>query len=307
LKLKTLAELAAVGAFLIVVLQYMKVEPNAIDELPSLIQDAANKDVAELKLEVDEESYLKNGSIAYPMYKAAMAISYGPDKSDALEKAATVAVKEKDYKLAILAATNITYSPDMNKSLTKIAESAILDKGTVGYAIVAAEYISYSPDKTKVLQKITKVYEHIANGGDISDPSLFEKSGIDAYKEIFIFADSSAYIGLSSKEAKEFTESWLATRNHKDFLLFKQVFIFADSSAYLGKNTEESLEFALSWIDEYSEKDFSVFRETFIFANSGAYLDLDEPEAIKFAFKKVHESKAANKSSKADAEKRAAS
>jgi len=295
LKLKTLAEIAAVGALILAVLQYMKIEPNAIDELPSALQDVANSDVKKIELTLDENEYASNSSIAYALYKAAQGITYTAERNDALEKAVAAALEENDYKLSIQAAREISYSLDMNRVLSMIASKALRERDSVGYAIVAAEFISYSTDKTKTLQKIIAVYEYLAEGGSIDDMPIENNDSLDIYKEIFVFADSDAYLGMNSSEAKDFVDDWLKNRNYQDFLLFKEVFIFSDSSAYLGKNTKSAMEFALSWLEHYTESDFEIFKEAFIFADSSAYLGMNAENATEFAISKVREHKAANK------------
>jgi hypothetical protein len=293
--LKTLAEIAAVIACIIVGLQYLKIEPNALDELPDNIIEIASSNVQALSFKIDENKYINNSSKAYPMYKAAKAISYRPDRDKALEKAVAIAIIELDYKLAILAASNIEYRPDKDRVLSSIALEALTDPDNTGYSVAAAELIEYSPDRTEVINEIIKVYDHVATGGSVDDISLSKKVGIDFYKEVFKFADSSAYIALSSEQAKVFADNWLKTQTYEDFLLFKKVFVFADSSAYLSKDSQESLDFSLKWLKEFNSKDFEVFRESFIFADSSAYMDMDTKNAIKFAFSKVYEQKEANK------------
>ena len=89
-------------------------------------------------------------------------------------------------------------------------------------------------------------------------------------------------------------------------MIFKDVFIFADATEYLGKDTNGAKEFALNWIDkEYTEEDFIYFKEIFNFADATAYMNMNTKDAETYALNKLDErlKKIANNRLEVDAPK----
>lgn len=124
-----------------------------------------------------------------------------------------------------------------------------------------------------------------------TDTQKPEHNELTYFKKVFIFADTIAYLDMTTSEAKKFADWWMKQNySHEQFELFKSVFIFADTVAYLDKNTDKAKEFALNWIDKkYTKKDFSYFKETFIFADATAYMNMSTKDAEVYALKKLKE------------------
>jgi hypothetical protein len=298
LKLRTLAEIATIVTVIIVILQYLKVEPNVLDHLTETVKKQATSDLETVEVEIKEADYLSKNSLAFSVYKAALLIPYSSDKSIALNNAVDAAIDENDFKLAIAAANSIPYASDKSIALKKIAYKAMEKKETLNFSIIAADLIPYASDKSEVLGNISKSYELIKSGGKLSEfltQMNKPKDKLDEYKEIYKFADSSTYMGMSEIDAKKFTDNWQKSQTYEDFLLFKDVFIFADSSTYMSFSTEQALTFSIEWIEKYNTNDFLVYKDAFMFADSGTYMDMSETEAISFAISKVEANRKANK------------
>jgi hypothetical protein len=105
-------------------------------------------------------------------------------------------------------------------------------------------------------------------------------------------------MNMSEADAKVFADSWYVKRSYEEFLLFREVFIFADSTANMGMSEENAEVFAFKWIDSYTTEEFYIFKDAFTFADSSAGMSMDEKEAELFAFKKVHEHRAKIKANK---------
>jgi len=289
MQFRTFAEIATIVGATIAVLGYIKVEPNLLDSISGQVKDDVISDLRVTELAVGESDISGEGSDLFIQYRAALALesSYSRDKS--LVKVVDSALKRNNFKIAILAGKEIESEYTKSNELTKIVDSALRLEEHAGHAVVAAEFIPSSYSKDKALEKIVAFYEH----GWVEPNKL---TTLDKYKEIFQFADSNAHMGLSSTEAKTFTDNWLKERNYQEFLYFKEVYTFADSNQNMGKSAGQALNFALRWIDKYSREDFDVFAVAFTFADSNSGMSMSEEEAEEFALKKVREhKKSANK------------
>lgn len=269
MQFRTFAEIATIIAAVIAVLGYMKVEPNLLDGISGQVKADVISDLRETELAIGESDISGKNSDLFIQYRAVLAlkISYSRDKS--LVKVIDLALKKNNFKVAILAGEEIESEYTKSNALSKIVDSALKLEEYAGHAVVAAEFIPSSYSKNQALERIVSFYER----GGIEPNGL---SVLDKYKEIFQFADSNAHMGLSSSEAKTFTDNWLKERNYKDFLYFKEVYTFADLNQHMGKSAEQALNFALKWIDKYSRKELNVFTGAFMFADSNAGMAMSE-------------------------------
>ena len=112
-----------------------------------------------------------------------------------------------DYKIAIAAAKNISSSYSKSSVLSAIAEHALKSENNAGYAVVAAELIPSSYTKDTVLSKIVTYYE--SGPLDGSETESKELTPLDQYKQIYTFADSINYMGMSEEDAKGFALDWI--------------------------------------------------------------------------------------------------
>ena len=288
MKLKTIAEIATIAAVIFAALEYIKVEPNALDEIPKEFRANAEKDVIVADITIEKEDYPEEKNSVYLSYKAAISMSGQTSRNLAIDKVVDLALADGDLKLAISAAKEMTGTTSKSLTLTKIVDKSLVMEDSAGFAVVAAELIPGSTSKNMALQKIVDYYSAKKKGNPGENP-VQELSSLEIFKKIFAFADSTAYMDLSESEAKVFTENWLKNRTYDEFLEFKEVFMFADSNAYMGLNSEESKDFSLNWIDNYSMEEFSVFKDAFKFAESSAGMSLSEEKATLFALSKVKE------------------
>lgn len=298
MRLKTLAELAAIVAVIIGALQYMKVEPNALDKISDKAKELAEAELETVEISIIDEDYLNKNSFAYPMYKAALGIPYPSDKSTALQKVVAAAIEERDFKLAIAVANKIPYTSDKSEALKKVAYSAMNSRENLKFSVIAAEFIPYPSAKNDVLKNVSNAYEFVKSGGSLTEfvSTLNKPKGkLEEYKEIYRFADSGSYMAMSENDAKIFTDDWQLNRTYEQFILFKGIYTFADSSSYMSLSEEEAKNFAFEWLKKYGSSEFEVYKDAFKFAYSGSYMDMNEVEAKDFALSKVEELKKSNK------------
>lgn len=292
MKLRTIAEIATILAFVIAFLQYADFEPNALDRIPDLHKSAAKKDVENLAITIDEKDYEGEKMPLYLQYKAAIAIPEKYSKDSAIEKVVSSALQVVDFKLAVAAAKEMEEKYSKSSVLEKIVAAALSSDDEAGYAIIAAELIPEKYSKSGALEKIVKHYQAKATLTAEAKPlSQFEK-----YKIIYSFADAPAYMDMSSEEARAFAENWLKTREYSQFNYFKLVFEFADAPAYLNMNSNDATSFALKFIDSYTEEEFLIYQEAFEFADAPANMNLSTSEAMVFAKNKLTEYRDSKKS-----------
>lgn len=295
MQLRTFAEIATILGLAVAVLGYLKIEPNALDELPELHQEQAERDVQSVDLAIKEEDYA-NGDIGlYHQYKAAVSMASTYNKDLALSSVIDNSLKSGDFRIAIMSAKKISSTYSKSSELAKIVEAALKGGENVGFAVIAAELIPSTYSKDVALEKIVRHYNRQPQEAEAATP----KTELDIYKEVYRFADSTASMNMSEEDAKEFADTWTKTRSYEDFAYFKEVFRFADSTANMDMSEDDAKDFALAWIAEYSEDEFKVFTSAFAFADSSAGMGMSSKEAEKFAFSKVAEyriaSAAANK------------
>ena len=286
--MKTLAQIATVVTVFIAFLQYIKVEPNALDKIPELYKTAAENDVKAIEMISLESEYSGKNNPLFFQYKAAIAIPGPTSKNAAISKVIRRALQERELKIAIAAAKEMTGETAKSVELKKIVSIALATEGSAGLALMVAELILGQNAKTRALNEIVDYYERKARKG--RPPR--ELTSLEKYKAIYVFADSIGYISLSGEEAKIFTENWLKNRDYKSFLSFKEYFIFADSPAYLSMNSENAVKFAIDWLDKYSPEEFELYKEAFIFSDSPSGMSLSSGEAMDFALNKVMETRA---------------
>lgn len=202
---------------IIVVLQYVKIEPNALDKLPDVYKEAAEKDVKETKIAIKSEDYENGNDSLYVMYRAAIAISNSYSKDCAIEKVVNAALMKNDFKLAIAAAKESENSYTKSNLLEKIAKQSLNTEKSIGYSIVAAELIPNNYTKTQVLQDIVGYYEKDFYGDSGNKIESKKLTPLEIYKEIFTFADSSAHMRMSKDEAKLFANRWIKNRTYIEF------------------------------------------------------------------------------------------
>lgn len=282
-KLKTLAEIAAILATLVAILAYMKIEPNIIHDMPEIYQKAVEDDIEAVELNISKEDYSDSIEL-YNIYKAAIAINSDHTKDQKLMSVVDISLRNNDLKLAIAAAKEIESEHSRSITLHRIVKDSLKSPGVSGYAVIAAELIPSDHTKDLALREIIDFYESRAMGksnyGALAD--------LKKYKSIYEFADSPTYMGMWGEDAKQFADKWLKNRTYEEFLLFKEVFIFADSPTYMSMNEEEAKVFAEMWINKYSSEDFDLFNEAFQFADSPSGMSMSTKEAEKFAFKKLY-------------------
>jgi uncharacterized protein YxeA len=176
--------------------------------------------------------------------------------------------------------------------------------------VIGTVYVVKNDQSMKINSKVNQSQSESHTSQIVQSPSETNKPKPDEasyFKQVFIFADTIAYLDMSTKEAKEFTDWWMKQDySVEQFNLFKSVFIFADVGAYLGKDTNGAKAFALNWIDKgYTEEDFIYFKETFIFADAAAYMNMNTKDAEAYALNKLEEGlkKIANNRLEVDAPK----
>lgn len=294
MKLRIFAEIATILAFLIAVLTFVKIEPNAIDKLPETFKNKADSDVKKIELLIEKDKYQGESKKLYRQYQAAISISNTYSKDVAISQFVECALRSNDYKIAIAAAKNMGNSYSKTNVLSSIADHALKSEDNAGYAIVAAELIPNSYTKDAVLSQIVSFYKRgsLDNRGNTSK----ELTPLDQYKEVYTFADASNYMGMSEKEARLFADKWMKERDYETFLFFKEVYMFADASNQMGMSKEDAKKFALDWIDNsYSKKDFQIFKDAYIFANSSSKMNMKSDQATEFALKKMKEAKSTDR------------
>lgn len=290
MSLRTIAELAAIIAGIIAFLQYADIKPNALDRIPDLYKSAAESDVENVAITIEEKNYSGDKKPLYFQYKAAVSIPDKYSKDAALEKVVSSALRADDLRLSIAAAKEIEEKYSKSNVLEKIVETALSDGDEAGYAVVAAELIPEKYTKSRALDKIVKYYQAQTSPAS-AQRQLTE---LEKYKEIFSFADAPAYMSMSSDEAKEFTENWLKTRSYSQFAFFKMVFEFADAPAFLNMSADDAESFAFHFIDNHTEEEFSVYTEAFKFSDAPGGMGLSTEQAMAFAENKVAEFRAEN-------------
>lgn len=285
MKLRIFAEIAAIVTVIIAFLQYADFKPNALDSIPDLYKSAAESDVESLNVTLDEENYTGDNRTLFLQYKAAILIPEKYSKDNAIEKVVTAALRAGDLKLAVAAAKEMEQKYAKSNVLEKIVEVSLSNGDEAGYAIIAAELIPEKYSKSNALEKIVKYYQsRSALSSSGKPPTELEK-----YKEIYCFADAPAYMYMSGKEAKKFTENWLKERDYSQFRYFKMVYEFTDAPAFLNMNSENAKLFAINFIDNYSKEEFLIYQESFKFSDSPAGMNLSTEEAMQFALNKVAE------------------
>lgn len=299
MKLRTIAEIVGIIGVIIAFLEYTKVEPNVLDKIPDAYREAAENEVKDSEIEISPDDYVESPDL-YNIYRAAMSMDSGHSKDIQIKRVVAISLRKNDFKLAISAANAIDSDHTKSITLRDITNKALRVPGQSGYAIIAAELIPSDHTKGLAIREVIDFHEVRARGGNYG-----ELSNIEKYKEIFNFADSSANMGMSEAEAKEFADKWLISRTYEDFLLFREVFTFADSTASMNMSEENAEKFAFSWLDKsYTEEEFYLFKDAFTFADSTAGMSMSEKEAEVFAFRKLNEHRAklkANKASQGDA------
>ena len=292
MKSRTIAEIACVIGAVIAVLQYAKIEPNVLDKIPKIYQAQVEAGLKSTEIIIAPEDYKESPDL-YNLYRAAMAMDSGYSKDLQIKKVVDVAIRKKDFKLAISSANAIDRDHTKSTVLSDISQKALSIQGKSSYAVIAAELIPSSHSKSIAIKQIIKFHEVRASGGTPG-----ELSSMDKYKAVFAFAGSSASLNLNEQEAKRFTDQWFLTRTYEEFLLFKDVFKFADSTAAMDMDEEKSSKFAFKWLDNYSREEFNLFQDAFTFADSSAGMSMDEAEAEIFAFNKIHEHRESIKANK---------
>ena len=75
MKFRTIAEIATIIVGIVTILMFVKIEPNAIDELPEIYKKKADTDVRKTELLIEKNKYQGESEILYRQYRAAIAIS----------------------------------------------------------------------------------------------------------------------------------------------------------------------------------------------------------------------------------------
>jgi hypothetical protein len=89
LKLRTIAEIVTIIGGIITILIFIKIKPNAIDELPEIYKKKADSDVRKTELLIGKDKYQGESEILYRQYRAAIAISSSYNKDQAIRSSLT--------------------------------------------------------------------------------------------------------------------------------------------------------------------------------------------------------------------------
>lgn len=297
MKLKILAEIAAIVGVVIAFLQYAKIEPNVLDEIPEIYKSMAEDEVKNVITPIKASAYKDNEPI-YNLYRAAMSLEAGHSKDIQIEKVVELALRGGDFKLAISSASAVDSDHKKSQMLSDIIKTALASGTSAGHAIIAAELIPSEHVKRSAVHEIIDFYEVRASGGVYG-----ELTNIEKYKEIYSFSDSSQHMDMSSEDAKIFSDNWVENRSYEDFMYFKEVFTFADSRTTMAMTEVEAKSFSLYFIKQFSIEEFFIFKGAFVFADSRTGMAMDEEQAKVFAMKKLKEyqsTKKANNSKHTD-------
>ena len=283
MRFKTIAEIVGILGVVIAILQYYKVEPNALHKIPDIYKEVVEKDLDKAPVVINEEDYREQPEI-YNLYRATLSMDKGYSRDIQIQKVIDLALGKNDFKIVIAAAFALDSDYTKSSTLEMIAKKALTTQEQAGYALIAAELIPSNYTKSSTLDEIIRYHEARANG-----KSYGKLKAIDKYKEVFQFADSSANMNMDESDAKKFTDDWLKAKTYEDFLYFKDVYQFADSSASMNMSAIDAETFARLWIDEYTIEEFQIFIKAFKFADSSAGMGMSEKEAELFAFNKIEE------------------
>ena len=150
-KLHTLAAIAAIFAAIIAGVEYFSPRNGvSFPSIPQSLRDSVNN----ISIDTSKAIYHNQLSWLFVKYRAANAIPYAEDKSNALRNVMEQAISVGDYNMAILAAIDIPYSQSKSDALYFVVQKTISDSSNFAYSVIAAENIPYSEAKKNALMLI---------------------------------------------------------------------------------------------------------------------------------------------------------
>lgn len=275
---------AAIVSCVILLLQYFKIEPNALDLLPKQHQASAAVEISQMTGELEKE--FQSHPDLKRSYVAASSISSDYSQAAALTKVVDTAIEADALEVAVYAAIAINNKTSKTRMLEKVLDVALRSTDSFNIAVIAADSMTSDYARDAALSRVVDAYEKLNKETGLV--STVPENHIDQYKEIFKFADSNQYLSYSEEDAKLFADDWFSSgRSYESFLSYKEIYTFADSSSGMSMWSDSASRFAFCWIGTFSEDEFTYFKDAFRFAYGNHSMDMSDSDAKLFAYEKL--------------------